>query len=83
MSDNVIDMDAYRAKRVAEGTWPPNDLEVREYWRGRKNMGDKPVTKKPTSMWSEQAMEFIDKLRGKKDDRNEAQWGPKDPGGAA
>jgi hypothetical protein len=79
---NIVDLDAYRAKRTADGTWPPNDLEVREYWRSRRNMGDRPAPAKELSMWSEKAMEFINKLR-EKDDRNESQWGPKDPGGAA
>jgi len=43
---NIIDLDKYRAERIADKTWPPDQLTVREYWNGRrpKNspMYDKP-----------------------------------------
>lgn len=45
--DNVIDLDGYRAGRVAEGTWPPTDDDM-EYWRGRKKMGMKQNKPAPT-----------------------------------
>lgn len=42
--DNIVDLDEYRASRVKEGTWPPDDTKVREYWLGRKNLGVKQAT---------------------------------------
>lgn len=35
----VLDLDAYRARRVREGTWPVSDEETKAYWveyRARK-----------------------------------------------
>ena len=47
--DNIIDMDEYRNRRIKEGTWPPDDTKVREYWLGRRNMGIKQaVSPKPS-----------------------------------
>ena len=34
-TSNMIDLDAYRAERVSSGTWPPDPLTVREYWKAR------------------------------------------------
>jgi len=36
LPSNVVDLDEYRRMRVAEETWPPDPLTVREYWKGRK-----------------------------------------------
>jgi len=46
-SDDVIDLDKYRAERIADGSWPPDPLQVREYWKGRRRRGAKPVYDKP------------------------------------
>jgi hypothetical protein len=47
--DNIVDMDEYRARRIKEGTWPPDDSTVREYWLSRKGMGmqQKPAPQPP------------------------------------
>lgn len=39
--DNVVDLDEYRKHRIAEGTWPPNELTVVDYWRSRRGQGQK------------------------------------------
>ena len=31
----VIDLDAYRKRRTEEGTWPPDEKAVKDYWRAR------------------------------------------------
>jgi hypothetical protein len=36
VSGTLIDLDKYRAERVADGTWPPDQLTVRDYWKSRK-----------------------------------------------
>lgn len=38
----VIDLDTYRKRRTDEGTWPPDEATVKEYWQGRRNKGKKP-----------------------------------------
>lgn len=43
--DNVIDLDAYRDMRTKEGTWPPPEGEVRDYWSGQRGMGVRAVLK--------------------------------------
>jgi len=43
--DNIVDLDEYRANRVKEGTWPPDETTVREYWSGQRGMGTKPAVK--------------------------------------
>lgn len=30
---DLIDLDEYRKRRTAEGTWPPDEATVKEYWR--------------------------------------------------
>ncbi len=42
LPDGTIDLDEYRRQRVEEGTWPPNDLTVQEYWRRRRRRGEPP-----------------------------------------
>jgi hypothetical protein len=48
VSGTLIDLDAYRTQRIAENTWPPDELTVREYWKGRRPKGKKPEYKKPS-----------------------------------
>lgn len=40
--DNVVDLDEYRRRRTEEGTWPPDEETVREYWKGRRNRWSPP-----------------------------------------
>ena len=40
----LIDLDEYRSRRVKEGTWPPDESTVREYWAARRR---KPEPKAP------------------------------------
>lgn len=35
--DNVVDLDTYRNRRIADGTWPPSDEEARRYWNDVRN----------------------------------------------
>lgn len=33
---DLIDLDAYRERRKQEGTWPPDEATVRDYWKKRR-----------------------------------------------
>jgi hypothetical protein len=48
LPSNIVDLNEYRAKRVAEGTWPPDETTVKEYWASRRSKGVKPVYTKPS-----------------------------------
>lgn len=43
-SAKIISLDEYRKQRIADGTWPPNDLEVKDYWRKRRRSGPRIKT---------------------------------------
>ena len=45
----VIDLDEYRRRRVAEGTWPPDEATVRDYWisRRRRPLPSPPDSRRP------------------------------------
>jgi hypothetical protein len=32
----VVDLDAYRKKREAEGSWPPSDFDTHQYWKAQR-----------------------------------------------
>lgn len=37
VKDNLLDLDEYRKRRIEEGSWPPDETTVREYWQSIKN----------------------------------------------
>lgn len=38
LPDNVHDLEEYRRRRMEEGSWPPDEHTLVEYWRSfRKN----------------------------------------------
>jgi hypothetical protein len=37
----LIDLDLYRDQRVVDGTWPPDEKTVIEYWKSRIGKGEK------------------------------------------
>lgn len=34
---DLYDLDEYRRKRIEEGTWPPDEQRIREYWQAIKD----------------------------------------------